>query len=144
MNSKDQKTGLGAIIRDAEGKILAVGIKQAQFRERVSLAEAEAILWGLQVAKQVSSSSLIAESDCKEVVELLNNTKGSRTEIHWILSDVHRESKDFQQVQFSFSPRTCNTYAHALAKFALRNSSTDVWVDTFPAEVQNVMNCVVS
>ncbi|XP_024043083.1 uncharacterized protein LOC112099827 [Citrus clementina] len=54
VNSKDQKTGLGAIIRDAEGKILAVGIKQAQFRERVSLAEAEAILWGLQVAKQVS------------------------------------------------------------------------------------------
>ncbi|KAH9685373.1 reverse transcriptase domain-containing protein [Citrus sinensis] len=98
VNSKDQKTGLGAIVRDAEGKILAVGIKQAQFRERVSLAEAEAILWGLQVAKQVSSSSLIAESDCKEVVELLNNTQGSRTEIHWILSDVHRESKDFQQV----------------------------------------------
>ena len=51
MNSKDQKTGLGAVIRDADGKILAVGIKQAQLRERVSLAEAEAIHWGLQVAK---------------------------------------------------------------------------------------------
>ena len=126
MNNKDQKTGLGANVRDAEGKILAVGIKQAQFRERISLAEAEAILWGLQVAKQVSSFSLLVESDCKEVVELLNNTKGSRTEIHWILSDVHRKSKEFQQVQFSFISRTCNTYAHALAKFALRNSSIDV------------------
>ncbi|KAH9709496.1 putative reverse transcriptase/RNA-dependent DNA polymerase [Citrus sinensis] len=144
VSTKAQKVGLGAIVRDAEGKILAVGIKQAQFRERVSLAEAEAIHWGLQVANQISSSSLIVESDCKEVVELLNNTKGSRTEIHWILSDVRRESKDFKQVQFSFIPRTCNTYAHALAKFALRNSSTDVWVGTFPAEVQNVMNCVVS
>ena len=143
VNSKDQKTGLGTIVRDAEGKILAVGIKQAQFRERVSLAEAEAILWGLQVAKQVSSSSLILESNWKEVVELLNNTKGSRTEIYWILFDVHRESKDFQQVQFSFIPRTCNTYAHALTKFALSNSSTDVWINTLPVEVQNVMNCVV-
>ena len=44
VNNKDQKTGLGAIVRDAEGNILAVGIKQAQFRERVSLAEAKAIL----------------------------------------------------------------------------------------------------
>ena len=92
------------------------------------------------MAKQVSSSSLLVESDCKEVVELLNNTKGSRIEIHWILSDVHRESKEFQQVQFSCISRTCNTYVHALAKFALRNSSTDVWIDTSPAEVQNVMN----
>ena len=79
VNSRDQKTGLRAVIRDANGKILAVGIKQCQLRERVSLAEAETIHWGLQVDKQASTSSLIVENDCKEVVELLNNTKGSRT-----------------------------------------------------------------
>ena len=62
------------------------------------MAEAEAILWGLQVAKQVYLSSLIVESDCKEVAELLNNTNDSRTEIHWILSNIHRESMKFQQV----------------------------------------------
>ncbi|KAL9425662.1 hypothetical protein AB3S75_032598 [Citrus x aurantiifolia] len=126
VNSKDQIASLGAIVRDANGEILAVGIKQAQFRGRVSLAEVEAILWGLQVAKQASSSSLIVETDCKEVAELLNNTKGSRTEIHWILSDIHRERMNFQHVQFSFISRTCNTYAHALARFTLRNSSTNV------------------
>ncbi|KAH9723367.1 rnase h domain-containing protein [Citrus sinensis] len=82
VNNKDQKTCLGAVIRGADGKILAVGIKQAQLRESVSFTEAEAILWGLQVAKQAAICSLIVETDCKEVAELLNNTKGSRIKIH--------------------------------------------------------------
>ena len=82
VNNKDQKTCLGAVIRGADGKILAVGITQAQLRESVSFTEAEAILWGLQVAKQAAICSLIVETDCKEVAELLNNTKGSRIKIH--------------------------------------------------------------
>ena len=76
------------------------------------------------------------------MAELLNNTKGSKTEIHWILFDIQRERKEFQHVQFSFIPRTCNAYAHALAKFALKNSPINVWVDTISAKVQNVINCV--
>lgn len=38
---------MGAITRGADGKVLVVGIKQAQLRESVSFAEVEAIQWGL-------------------------------------------------------------------------------------------------
>ncbi|KAL9451066.1 hypothetical protein AB3S75_012752 [Citrus x aurantiifolia] len=143
VNRLNQQSGLGVVIRDAEGQFLAAGIQQVQLRERVSSAEAEAILWGLKVASQIWSSSLIVESDCQEVIELLNNIKGSRTEIHWVLADIHRISKNFQHIQFSFIPRICNAHAHALAKLALRRGSADVWVDTIPAEVRNVLNDVV-
>ena len=134
---------MGAITRGADGKVLVVGIKQAQLRESVSFAEVEAIQWGLQVAKQAAISSLMVETDCKEVVDLLNNIKGSRTEIHCILSYIQSEKREFQHIQFSFVPRICNVHAHALAKFALRNSSATIWFETIPAEVQNVINRVV-
>ena len=52
-----------------------------------NIGKAEAVEWGLQVAKEVAISSLIIESDCKEV-ELVNNTKSSRTTIHWIILDI--------------------------------------------------------
>ena len=77
VNNKDQKIGLGAITRGADGKVLIVGIKQAQLRESVGFAEAEAIQWGLQVAKLI-----------------LNNTKGSRAEIprYYYISKVKKGS----------------------------------------------------
>ena len=79
INNKDQVTGLGAVIRNSDGLVIVAGIKQAQLREGVSFAEAEAIQWGLQVAKKAAIFSLIVETDCKEVAELINNTKGNRT-----------------------------------------------------------------
>ncbi|XP_015387831.1 uncharacterized protein LOC107177858 [Citrus sinensis] len=75
INNKDQVTGLGAVIRNSDGLVIVAGIKQAQLREGVSFAEAEAIQWGLQVAKKAAISNLIVETNCKEVTELINNTK---------------------------------------------------------------------
>lgn len=81
ISSKDQMAGMGAIIRDSNSRVVAAGIKQAQHRRNVSFAEAEAVQCGMQVAREAGLTSLIIEIECLEVVELLNNTKGSRTEM---------------------------------------------------------------
>lgn len=70
---------LRVVIRDSNGKVIAVGINQAHLRGNISFAEAEAIQWGLQVAKEAVLTLLSIETDCLEVVELVTNTKGSRT-----------------------------------------------------------------
>lgn len=69
---------LRVVIRDSNGKVIVVGINQAHLMGNISFAEAEAIQWGLQVAKAVLTL-LSIETDCLEVVELVTNTKGSRT-----------------------------------------------------------------
>lgn len=38
---------LRVVIRDSNGKVIAVGINQAHLRGNISFAEAEAIQWGL-------------------------------------------------------------------------------------------------
>lgn len=81
INSKDQLVGLGAVVRDSTEKVMAAGYQQTQLKGNVSFAEAEAIKWGMQVAREAAVDSVIIESDYLDVVELVNNTKGSRSEI---------------------------------------------------------------
>lgn len=110
---------MAAVITDSNGKLVAAGIKQSQLKENVSFVKAEAIEWGLQIAKEVALSSLIIEIDCKEVAELVNNIKCSKTAIYWIISESQHHKRDFQTVNVQFVRRSCNAHSHALAKFAL-------------------------
>lgn len=44
--------------------VFLLSLIKFQLRKDVSYAEAEAIEWGLQVAKEVALSSLIIKTDC--------------------------------------------------------------------------------
>lgn len=46
-----QLSGLGVVIRDSVGKAIAAAVKTTKFYGDVAYAEAEAVIWGLQVAK---------------------------------------------------------------------------------------------
>lgn len=118
--------GLGAVIRDSKGIVIAADIQQTRLKGEVSFAEAEAMRWGLQIAKEAALSNLIVEIDCQEVAELVNNTKGNKTEIFWIVSDIQDQRKYFQKTTVQYVPRYCNAYAHSLAKFALGRKTSAI------------------
>ena len=67
-NSEKQIAGLGAVIRDEVGNVIAAAVKVSKFYGDVCLAEAEAIEWGLQVARNACIESLIVESDAQAIV----------------------------------------------------------------------------
>lgn len=119
INQKDQLTGLRAVIKDSRGKITAACIKQAQLKESVSFAEAEAIERGLPMAKSAALSCLIVETNCQQVADLMNNTTGSRKGIYWIIDEIQNQKRDFEVVKFRYISRTCNACAHVLAKVSL-------------------------
>ncbi|KAH9668523.1 reverse transcriptase domain-containing protein [Citrus sinensis] len=139
INSKRQMAGLGAVIRDSENNFVATGIMQTGMKESVSYAEAEAIDWGLKLARRAALSTLIIESDCLEVVELVNNTKSNKTGLWWIIEEIQNQKRTFCNVIVNHIPRTCNVCAHSLAKFAVGANTPAVWVDHIPAEVMNVL-----
>ena len=61
-NSELNLAGLGAIIRDENGKVIVAAIKVSKFFGDVSFAEAEAIEWGMQIARDTNVRTLIVES----------------------------------------------------------------------------------
>ncbi|KAH9650223.1 putative reverse transcriptase/RNA-dependent DNA polymerase [Citrus sinensis] len=78
---QSQRAGLGVVIRNDKGDVVAAAIKPSSFNGDVPFAEAEAIKWGMQVAKRAGINAVILESDCQVAIDLANNRKGSKAEI---------------------------------------------------------------
>ncbi|KAH9723191.1 reverse transcriptase domain-containing protein [Citrus sinensis] len=139
LNSKNLSAGVGAVIRDSNEKIVAAGVNQNLLQGSASLAEAEAVLWGLQLARKADVSSLMIKSDCLEVVQLVNNTMGSRSEIFWTILAIQNQMKNFQKVVVNHIPRHCNACAHYLAKIALEKISPFMWLGNIPVDLYGII-----
>ena len=87
----------------------------------------------MEVAKDLSLSNVIIETDCKNVADLANKKVSNRTEIWWTMSDFHKSTQDFQLISFQYVPRKCNGFAHFLAKRALCSSEICYLEKQFPS-----------
>ncbi|KAF5447310.1 hypothetical protein F2P56_032869 [Juglans regia] len=84
------KTGIGAILRDSHGFVLmALSRGEEEFLEP-EIVEATAVLRGLQFCLNIGIQKLEIESDCKHLVEEVNNEAASYTSIRTIITEIRR------------------------------------------------------
>ena len=98
INSEKNLAGLGAVIRDDSGHVTVAAIKISKFHGDVSYAEAEAMDWGMLVAREAKVKTVIVESDSQGVVSFVNNKQGSRYEIYWVVSEIQKLKENFKCV----------------------------------------------
>lgn len=128
---ENQVAGLGAVIRDSEGNFVAEAQKQDKLYGDALAAEAKANQLGIDMAESAGCMPLIIESDCQEAVDLVMGKKDGRTEIGWIISDIH-EGQRRLNITVQHISRLCNDAAHSIAKMALNNSETVMWTNPCP------------
>lgn len=117
--------GLRAVIKRLKWHDNSCSIKQAQLKENVSFAGAETIEWGLQVARNATLSSFVVQTYYQEVANLVNNTKGSRIGICWIITKIQNQKRNLKEVKFIYVFRACNVCANSLGKYVVGpNTST--------------------
>lgn len=92
------------------------------------------------MAKNAGLTSLILETDSQMVADLINNMRGSKNEIFWVISEIQDEIKDLHNVNVQHTSRSCNAIAHTLAKLAFVYSNIVVWLDSFPTEIMDVFS----
>ncbi|KAH9769616.1 reverse transcriptase domain-containing protein [Citrus sinensis] len=131
----NQTAGLGVVIRDSRAKVVAAAVQNTIYKGDVDCMEAEAIIFGIQVAQNTNFLPLIIESDSKEVVNLACNRKGSRTEIFWKIATIQDSLKRLSRVQIQHVSRSFNRIAPGLAKKALEYESSVVWLGNYPDEI---------
>lgn len=85
----------------------------------MAYVEAEAMEFGLEVAGNAKLPSLIVETDSQEVAGFVNNKQSSIKEIFWVVAAIQSLMKKFNQIKVQHIPRSCNVFAHSLAKLAL-------------------------
>ena len=134
VKTDQQRTGLGIVIRNPEGKVVAAAMKTTIFLDKVDFAEAEAIQFGLEIAEHAGCIPVIMESDSQEIVSLMSYKKSTRAEIFWVVAEVQDRIKSLKHVKVQYTPRNCNSVAHSLAKLALELNDFVYWVDDIPTQ----------
>ena len=109
MDEQNYLTGLGAVIRNHKREVVAATVSNMKSYGDVEMNEAKIILWGTQAATKARASSVILEFDSKGVIELINNKRGTLTEIFWVIFDILKAKKNFQNFKGQHVSRTCNT-----------------------------------
>ncbi|KAK2635971.1 hypothetical protein Ddye_030763 [Dipteronia dyeriana] len=129
------KVGIGIIIRDAAGEVLASSALPISAGFNSQIAEATAILKGLQLGISLGLRPCVVESDCLSVVKLISSGQVPFAEIGLIIQDVVNllGSSPGSCVVFAHMER--NKAAHMLAKICLTVLSDFVWMEDFPPSI---------
>lgn len=102
INKQKQQVGLAVFLRDFNSKIITALVKTSQLWKDATYEETEVMEWRLKLAREAIMSHLIVETNCQEIIGLVNNKKGSSTESFWIIFEFQNQSKLFQKVRYTF------------------------------------------
>jgi ribonuclease HI len=128
----DSGTGsTGSIIRDDRGYFIAASSRGIPFVSDASTAEAYALRDGLILAGQMGCNRIEVNSDCMEVIEVMQNGGSSLGPAAAIYEECSFLCRNFVEVCFYHCPREANEAADTLARRA-EGSMSIVWQDDPP------------
>ncbi|KAJ1439438.1 Ribonuclease H-like superfamily [Sesbania bispinosa] len=126
--------GVGVIIRDPEGAVLAAETTHIQCGNDSSVAEAMGIRFGIRLAIDLLFLQLEIESDSLEVISCIHKgAKDPSPPISLIARDCISLSGQLHGARFIHTRRQGNIAAHQLAKFACSQSADLVWIEEVPS-----------
>ncbi|KAL5758479.1 hypothetical protein ACOSP7_021090 [Xanthoceras sorbifolium] len=115
-----RQVGTGSVVSRSDGSLV------------FAAASALAVLDGLSLATSKGLLPLLDECDALNVVNLYLGIISSRLEIMNVIRDIRRLLLQFPCCSLAHVPRSCNTAAHEVAKFALLAPVSVFWEVSFP------------
>jgi hypothetical protein len=128
----DNKWGVGAIVRDAEGFVLAAATWNFEALPDATIAEALGFRLAIQFAYDMGFRNIIVEGDHLNVVKALKSHSDDNFYFGLVIDDCKSLSCLFSSFLVSHVRRVGNAAAHALVKFTL-DSTDSVWIEEIPS-----------
>nr|XP_023916941.1 uncharacterized protein LOC112028476 [Quercus suber] len=130
--------GLGIVIRDESGLIIAALSQKIPLPRSVDMVEALDARQALIFAQEISIFKAEVEGDSLNVIQALNNPKPNRTLMGHIISDIQCLGAAMQKCDFMHTRRGGNMLAHSLAQRAVLAADTDVWLEELPQDLVDI------
>ncbi|KAK3188750.1 hypothetical protein Dsin_028311 [Dipteronia sinensis] len=122
---------IGLIICDSGGLVMALCDQKIAIVYSPHVAEAIAILRGIQFAMDSGLVPFSLESDAQVIVNLVNNGVFPCSEVGLIIKDISLKLESFSNVSIDFVPRMANMTAHCLAKIGSIDTY-NYWMEDCP------------
>ncbi|KAI9177317.1 hypothetical protein LWI28_013616 [Acer negundo] len=121
-------SSVGIVARNDLGNLLWAAAKIFRGCVNVEVAEALAILEGLQLTNSDSRCPVLVEFDALNVLNLCKGLSISRNEVDNVVQDIKDILDNRDNFEVQFAPRYYNKAAHEVAKWALSGYR---YVDSF-------------
>ncbi|KAL2931091.1 hypothetical protein RDABS01_036501 [Bienertia sinuspersici] len=108
--------GLGAVVRDHVGDVMAATCWYGEGSKEVEVAETLAARHGLSIAIEAGLTSIILETDCIKLYQHLKKGKREASYFGKIVQDILLLAKRCKGISYAHIKRSGNRVAHELAK----------------------------
>ncbi|KAJ1396828.1 Ribonuclease H-like superfamily [Sesbania bispinosa] len=123
--------GVGIIIRDEHGVVLAAASRRISSLPDPGLAEAMGIRLAILFAVEMCFDRVVVESDCKTIVEIFQSNSLCHSYQGMIIQDCITLSRCFSSFQIKHVRRAGNMCAHLLAKYGCSHPENN-WIEENP------------
>lgn len=130
--------GVGAVIRDDAGRILAAAVRRWKGSWKVDVAEASAVRFGVLLAARLGFSKVCLECDCLSIISRLVKGVDGFSYVSLFLDDVLQLQASFSDFKIAHVKRGGNCLAHYVARKDVEWGVERVWCDPIPQDICNV------
>jgi ribonuclease HI len=142
VEGRQKRIGIGVIVRNCEGGVLAMMSESMDYIQDPTTAEALAARRAVEFSLSLGIRKIILEGDANQIVQALRCTDGGRCSYGLIIEDMQQLFRRFVEHSVQFVRREANKEAHKLAKLALSLGENKVWREDFPFSVNNDVSAV--
>ncbi|GLU20986.1 hypothetical protein SLE2022_371560 [Rubroshorea leprosula] len=137
MFQHSKEFGVGAVVRDCNGEVIAAMSCRRQGTLRVEAVEAYGLRGALQWAYELGLRKIIVECDCAVVVQWLGSQHAMLlSELGGVLEDCKGLMDRFNECRVQHVRRAGNQVAHELARRAEYIAGDEFWVEEVPDPIK--------
>ena len=133
-------SGVGAVIRNHNGAVMAFCAEKLNRVYRVEEIEAVVALKALQLASNLGFQKAILEGDSLGLIKALEAEDHNLSPWGLLLEDVKLVANSFVSLSYSHIKRNGNNVAHNLVKHAIRIPNFEVWMEDVSSHVVSFLH----
>ena len=133
------KGGVDVVVRDENGRSIAVLAKFYQYVHSTLAMETEACRQGLLLGRRQGWTNMDIESDSSVLVVALNSVREDYSDVGRVVDDCKQYLIAMQSSTIRHIFREANSVADRLAHFACQGSIDSLWLEEPPDIIQDVL-----
>ena len=131
----DERAGIGMVVRDSHGLVLASLSQNIPLPHSVVTLETLAACRALEFSLELGFDKAILEGDSLIVMTALKDPSPSLASFGLLVQDTQCLARSFTCISFQHVSRIGNTVAHNLARHARHVTGFSVWMEDVPIQV---------